>query len=78
MDENAARAIAKAAVQETFLALGVDASTPAGILEAQAGFSMLRTAVRVRGRVIMAVAALAGSGIGYALWEAVLRAKAGQ
>ena len=63
MDEAAARVIAKAAVQETFTALGVDVTTPAGIIETQQDFAWTRsvrlTARKLRMHVITAALTIA-------------------
>lgn len=44
--QRVAEMAAKAAVQETFLALGVDITTPEGVIRAQEDFGFLRTAHR--------------------------------
>jgi hypothetical protein len=42
MSENELQAVAKAAVRETFLALGVDISDPEAVIDMQADFQHLR------------------------------------
>lgn len=75
MDEEL-RKVAKMAVQETFLALGVDTSTPTSILEAQQGFALLRNLVRLRMAFLVSLVTLAGTGVGWAIWSAVVTARA--
>lgn len=76
MNEADAKAVAKATVAETFLALGVDISTPDGIISTQKDFAFVRTARYTLRRAAMAVAAavalallaIAGPRIGKAMY----------
>jgi hypothetical protein len=76
VDEAAARVIAKAAVQETFTALGVDVTTPAGIIETQQDFAWTRgmrlTARKLRMHMVTVVLTVMASGVCYAVWQAIV------
>jgi hypothetical protein len=71
---------AKATVAETFLALGVDMSSPASVIETQQDFAWTRTArLTVRKlrmhMITVAVGILTSAGL-FAVWQAIISAKA--
>jgi hypothetical protein len=70
------RRVVRVTVQETFLALGLPIQTPDQVIEAQAGFSLLRSLVKLRMAFLVSLLSLAGSGVGWAIWTAVTLAKA--
>lgn len=83
MDENLheiARQTAKATVQETFLALGVDMHKPGEMIEVQQDFAWTRasrlTARKLRMHAITVGVAIATSGVVWAVWHAIITAKA--
>ena len=75
-----ARLTAKATVQETFTALGVNISTTEGIIEAQQDFAWTRSArLTVRKLRMHAITVLVGllvTGTAYAVWNSIQSAPA--
>ncbi|MGY3535429.1 hypothetical protein [Bradyrhizobium sp. USDA 4452] len=70
--EQVAKMAAKAAVSETFLALGMDVSTPQSVISVQGQFSFLRNmhyaARHLRNVIIAGVVGAAVSGAVWAFW----------